>query len=386
MRLKNIVISVVLSVTSAAQAAAQDTAVPSDMAIERNGKQNIVQRVISYFDDSNKEKEAKKFDFSVIGGPHYSSDRNFGVGLVAAGIYRKDLTDTITPPSNISIYGDISVILFYKLGIEGNHIGRNDSWRIDYDVYFLSFPDKYWGIGYDMNSDDASETKYKRYQTRLKADMTWRLMPNLYLGPQLLLDYTNAHDTSRPEMWHQRMHTFSTGAGITIQYDTRDHLTNPYRGWFLRLDQMFYPKFMSNRYAFSSTEFTAKWYRQVWKGGVIATQFHTLLTYGNTPWGMMAQLGGSDTMRGYYEGRYNDKCAFDATVELRQHVWRRNGVVVWAGFGEVFPNFSQLSIKHILPNFGLGYRWEFKKRVNVRLDFGFGKGQSGFIFNINEAF
>ena len=27
-----------------------------------------------------------------------------------------------------------------------------------------------------------------------------------------------------------------------------------------------------------------------------------------------------------------------------------------------------------------------KKRVNVRLDLGFGKGQTGFIFNINEAF
>ncbi len=34
-----------------------------------------------------------------------------------------------------------------------------------------------------------------------------------------------------------------------------------------------------------------------------------------------------------------------------------------------------------------GYRWEFKKNVNVRLDYGFGKsGQSGFLFNINEAF
>lgn len=33
------------------------------------------------------------------------------------------------------------------------------------------------------------------------------------------------------------------------------------------------------------------------------------------------------------------------------------------------------------------YRWEFKKDVNVRLDYGFGKsGQSGFIFNIGEAF
>ena len=43
-------------------------------------------------------------------------------------------------------------------------------------------------------------------------------------------------------------------------------------------------------------------------------------------------------------------------------------------------------LKHILPNYGFGYRWEFKKRVNVRLDLGFGKHQTGFIFNINEAF
>jgi hypothetical protein len=39
-----------------------------------------------------------------------------------------------------------------------------------------------------------------------------------------------------------------------------------------------------------------------------------------------------------------------------------------------------------LPNYGIGYRWEFKKRVNVRLDWGFGKRQMGVIFSINEAF
>ena len=71
----------------------------------------------------------------------------------------------------------------------------------------------------------------------------------------------------------------------------------------------------------------------------------------------------------------------------RQHVWRRNGIVVWAGAGTVFLKFSAMRMKHVLPNYGLGYRWEFKKDVNVRLDYGFGKsGQSGFIFNINEAF
>lgn len=65
----------------------------------------------------------------------------------------------------------------------------------------------------------------------------------------------------------------------------------------------------------------------------------------------------------------------------------RNGVVVWIGAGTVFNKFSALCMDRVLPNYGIGYRWEFKKNVNVRLDYGFGKnGQSGFIFNINEAF
>ena len=64
-----------------------------------------------------------------------------------------------------------------------------------------------------------------------------------------------------------------------------------------------------------------------------------------------------------------------------------DGIVAWAGLGTVFNKFSSMRARNVLPNFGLGYRWEFKKNVNVRLDYGFGKsGQSGFLFNINEAF
>lgn len=91
-------------------------------------------------------------------------------------------------------------------------------------------------------------------------------------------------------------------------------------------------------------------------------------------------------MRGYYEGRYRDKGEMDLTVELRQRVWRRIGIVTWVGAGTIFPKISEIDLHRILPNFGAGVRWEFKKNVNVRLDVGFGKGQTGFIFNINEAF
>ena len=180
--------------------------------------------------------------------------------------------------------------------------------------------------------------------------------------------------------------TTNTSLGLSLLYDSRDYLTNAYQGYYLRIDQRFSPAFLGNKYAFSSTELTTSYYHPVWKGGVLAGQFHTLLNYGNPPWGLMATLGSSYSMRGYYEGRYRDKCAMDAQIELRQHVWKRNGVAVWAGAGTVFPRFSDFTPKHILPNYGFGYRWEFKKRVNVRLDLGFGKHQTGFIFNINEAF
>lgn len=65
-------------------------------------------KILNYFNDANKEKKNKKFDFSIIGGPHYSSDTKFGIGLVAAGLYRTDRNDSILPPSNVSLYGDVS--------------------------------------------------------------------------------------------------------------------------------------------------------------------------------------------------------------------------------------------------------------------------------------
>jgi hemolysin activation/secretion protein len=113
---------------------------------------------------------------------------------------------------------------------------------------------------------------------------------------------------------------------------------------------------------------------------------------------MMAPIGGSYRMRGYYEGRYRDDNMITTQVELRQRIWRRIGAVAWVGAGNVWGQGSDFSWSHTLPNYGVGLRWEFKKRVNVRLDYGFGKmpttsdpaikakRSSAFIFGINEAF
>ena len=352
----------------------------------RAGK-SWVNRILDYFNDSNKNKKHKRFDFSVIGGPHYASDTKFGLGLVAAGLYRTDPNDSILPPSNVSLYGDVSSVGFYMLGVRGNHIAPKGRYRIDYHLYFYSFPADFWGIGYEMGDNDANKSDMKRWQAQAEVSFLFRVADNFYIGPMASYDYVIGKHIERPELLQgMDQHTWNVGAGVSLVYDNRDNLTNPHRGIYLNINQMFRPRFMGNDYAFSTTAFRFDAYQRLGKGTVLAEDIGANLNFGNPSWGMMAELGGTHSMRGYYEGRYRDKHSLEATVELRQHVWKRNGIVVWVGAGTIFPKFSALRSKQILPNAGVGYRWEFKNRVNVRLDYGFGKGVSAFYFGINEAF
>ena len=351
-------------------------------------KKSWMTRFLDYFNDANKNKQHKRFDFSVIGGPHYASDTKFGLGMVAAGLYRTDPNDSILPPSNVSLFGDVSSVGFYMLGVRGNHIAPAGRYRIDYHLYFYSFPSDFWGIGYEMGDNDDNKSDMKRWQAQAEASFLFRVADNFYVGPMAAYDYVIGKQIERPELLQgMDKHTWNVGVGVSLVYDNRDNLTNPHRGIYLNLKQMFRPEFMGNDYAFSTTHFRFDAYQRLGKGTILAEDFGANLNFGNPSWGMMAELGGTSSMRGYYEGRYRDKHSLEATVELRQHVWKRNGSVVWAGAGTVFPKFSVLRSRQILPNAGVGYRWEFKKNVNVRLDYGFGKsGQSGFLFNINEAF
>lgn len=373
-------------------AKAEDTCVTTDSVASADTtvvkKKSLFTRVLDYFNDANKNKKQKKFDFSVIGGPHYSTDTKLGIGLVAAGLYRTSQADSLLPPSNVSLYGDFSTVGFYLLGVRGTNIFPQDKYRLAYTVYFFSFPSYTWGMGYDMGDIDDNKSKLKRWQSKIDASFLFRIADNFYIGPTFAFNYVSARSVEREELLEGQDKTvWNVGGGVSLMYDSRDVLTNPSRGFYLNLSQVFRPKFIGNEYAFSTTELQACTYTRPWKGAILAYDLRSEFNFGNPSWAMMAKLGSGGSMRGYYEGRYRDKHKIETQLELRQHVWKRNGIVLWVGAGTVFNKFSAMSFDKILPNYGLGYRWEFKKNVNVRFDYGFGKnGQSGFLFNINEAF
>lgn len=350
-------------------------------------KKGFIGRLIHYFDQSNKRALTTRPNFTPLGGPHYSSEVGLGLGLVIAGDYSTCPSDSLLPASNISIKGDIATKGYYSVGIDGVHVFPNNSRRINYSLKFQSFSTYFWGIGYEWANNNANKTKYNLFDVTLNGDYEWRLARGLYLGPTIELSYTKAAEIADNTPWQgQPSHYFSTAAGGHIQYDLRDNLTYPHSGVLFELTQLFAPRFLGNRNLnFSSTEVAINVYTPLWKDAVLASHLHSEWTYGHTPWGKLPFLGGG-AMRGYYEGRYRDKCASDIVFELRQHLYRRFGFAIWGGVGSIYNKFSDIHFDRLLPEVGIGYRWEFKKNANVRIDVGLGKHSWGFTFGLNEAF
>lgn len=349
-------------------------------------KKNIIKRVIDYFENSNEVNNDKRFDFSIIGGPHYSSDTKFGLGLVASGLYRLDRNDLSMSPSNVSLYGDITTTGAYVIGISGNTLFPQLKYRIDADMYFSYNPSRYWGVGYTAGRRDHY-SKFDNVTSEIKIDFLKRIGQSGYVG--LTGNFRNIRGQAFEDISllnGARDKSTAVGGGYILSYDSRDFIPNPYSGIYLKLEQIFYPKFMGSTYEFNKIEFIFRYYKEVWKGGVMAYDLQAIFNNGDTSWNMMSGMGNSHQMRGYYAGRYRDKKLVQTQVELRQHVYKRSGVALWAGAGNIFPKFSAFDWSETLPTFGIGYRWEFKNRVNVRLDYGIGKGESAFYFNINEAF
>lgn len=330
----------------------------------------------------------KKIDFSFIGAPSYAKESSFGLGLLASGLYRVDRTDSITPPSDVSLFASVSLSGYYMFGIGGNTLFNHNRSRVIYEVSFASKPLDFWGIGYDAGRFNPAQ-RYIRKQVRFDAGYLHEFLKHTYVGASMHLAYTRANDFDHiaPLLGNQKSHYLASGFGLTLQYDSRDFIPNPQRGCYLMVKEIVYPRGMGNcGNTLFRTTVTADYYQRLWRGGILAADLFGEFNSHGAPWCMMAELGGGYRMRGYYQGQYIDNNILTFQIEYRQRIWRRFGGVVWGGAGNVFPSFGDFSWKQTLPNYGVGLRWEFKHRVNVRIDYGFGRKTSGVVFNINEAF
>lgn len=371
--------------------APQPDQLSSDTSVTSAAQKSWVDRVLDKLGASQKVDLSHGIDWGFLPGPFYNPEVGFGIGAAAIGLYKPGNADKDTQLSTLAIMGFGSGKGAYGLSIKNGTFFADDSYRFLVNAALINMPTSYWGVGYDKDVNDANQESYTRKELLLQPRFMFRVAPNTYVGMGWSLQYDDAADLERGQ--NSALATdpngpriFSSGVSAHFSYDTRDFIPNPYSGESLLVNTVLYRRGLGSDTNFENLEITFNKYYRMRERDVLAFDIYANMNWGNVPWDMMATLGNDNRMRGYFLGQYRDKVMAGVQVEYRLHIVGRQGMVFWAGTGAIAPDPGALTSAHWLPNAGVGYRFEFKPRVNVRFDFGVGTRTKGVYFQINEAF
>ncbi|WP_455427882.1 BamA/TamA family outer membrane protein [Dryocola sp. LX212] len=338
----------------------------------------------------NQYDASKGINWSVLPGPFYTPELKLGLGAAIAGVYRVDPNDKTTQNSSISFTGFVSSSGALGVGMKSYTFFSGDKWRMFIDGSLANIPTGFWGIGYD--AAQGNEQKYTDQSVSVHPQIMRQIVDNLYAG--VGWDYSTMHATELEDThpgdnftrYGAVKDSKSSGITATLNYDSRDVITRPRRGQFFSAEYSnFDPSFGSDTH-FTVLQLQYNYYHPLNEEDVLAFDLWGRFSRGDVPWDRLSELGDDKRMRGYYQGRYRDKDVVSTQLEYRKKLDWRNGYVLWLGMGALGGSMGDLLDNAPLPTTGVGYRFEVKPDMNIRLDLGFGKESAGFYFQVAEAF
>ncbi len=171
-------------------------------------------------------------------------------------------------------------------------------------------------------------------------------------------------------------------------YDDRDNVINTYKGRLAEVSSYFYSPVLGSTFAFNYLNILYQQFWQLKYKHVIASQTRLRYGFGNIPFLDMSTVGNDDLLRGYPKNRFRDKSFIGTQVEYRFPLFWRFGGVAFAGAGDVFSKTSDLDIRLLKYSVGGGLRFMINpaERLNVRLDYGYGREGGYFYFIVAESF
>ena len=183
----------------------------------------------------------------------------------------------------------------------------------------------------------------------------------------------------------------SVGAEVAVLFDSRSNILNAQDGWYLEFTHGKYFNALGGTNKFNLTRFDVRHYFDVSEKNedIIAAQLIGRFTREDIPFSEYSFFGSSEIMRGYQEGRFVERDMLATQVEYRKNFKdSRFGAVAFIGTGDVYNNVKDFKFGDLKPNYGAGLRFKLDKteNLNIRFDWGFGRGTNSFYLSIAEAF
>ncbi len=263
-----------------------------------------------------------------------------------------------------------------------------DRWHLLSDLGFSKFPTQFYGVGDD--TDAGAEEDYTPRTTNFTLEVTRNVLGALYLGALLDARHTSLRDFAAGGALETGAVFGSAGGtlwglGATASWDSRDAVFYPTRGWFNRLAVSRYLDVLGGDFVYTLTDASLTHYVPLGGGRVLAANASgAFIAGGRAPFYQLNRL----RLRGYFEERYLDNHVLRGQLEFRTPVWGALGAAVFAGVGEMASTLDRLRLDEARPvaGFGLRYNVGGEQTANIRLDYGWGDGDSGLYVRFGEAF
>jgi outer membrane protein assembly factor BamA len=365
-------------------------------------RKNLIDRTLdwSYKIVQGDSAHPRKHYFFPVPILAYKPETRWIYGLSLTQLFHSKHNDSLTRPSAIRLNTSYSQNNQFSIRAMGEIFTDKNKFDINGLIQYTDFVENYYGIG--INRPDSAQLYYFRL-VKIALKGTYLIRKGLYAGVQYNLE--NMYDI-RPEnngtvfLDDQSKKvpgtapagSVSSGMGFSLEYDNRDNIFFPKKGYDIELSNCFYTTAFGSQYTFHNITLDARKFIDLWKENVLAIQAFANINWnpvnGSIPFRMLGTLGSDTYMRGYYNGRYRDNNAMAFQTELRKTIWGPLAMVVFAGFGTVSKTPDGLTT-NLKANYGGGLRVMAipKEKMNIRLDYGMGvDGIAAFYLTMGEAF
>ncbi|MEQ9380511.1 MAG: BamA/TamA family outer membrane protein [Imperialibacter sp.] len=259
------------------------------------------------------------------------------------------------------------------------------------EVGYYRYVYQFYGIG-NPAPLEALEF-YEVNFPRIRLNLLRRVRPNLYAGLRYWFESYKIVKTDPDGRLANEAITGNRGGltsspGLVLIYDSRNNIFFPGSGWYIETLVQHDNRWTGSDFRYTTVSVDASTYFTTpWKH-VVALNGYAVMQQGEPPFHLLAMLGGSKKLRGYFEGRFRDKNLMLLQAAYRAPLFWRIGAVAFVGYGGVAPQIQAFSLDNFKLAGGAGLRFvlDQEKKINIRIDAGFGKGTSGYYLTIGEAF
>lgn len=342
--------------------------------------------------DSAREAAPKKnlliFPFVVR-----SLETDWGFGGIAARFFKAAKQDTTIRTSDVNILGLYTLHKQLILVLNSTIFFAKEDRIARFQASYSYYPDKFWGLGNHTSFTD--EEPFTQKQFFINPQFLQRVHKNFYLGLTYEFQHTGPVSYIQGGIFDRENITGrhggnTSGIGPILSWDTRNNAYSPDRGVFVELQYVWFDQHLGSDFNLRIFSVDFRKFFRLSEGSVFAMQGIAGLTAGNTPFRKLEELGGADMMRGYYGGRFTDKCLMAYQAEYRRQLFWRIGMVAFASTGEVSHDLKGFELNpdqwHYAYGGGLRFMLSKEEKLNLRVDYGIARHSNAFTVQLREAF